>query len=143
MAAHALTIVRQITDVIRHHGTEQGIRYACMALDAPGLDGFTYPGLRLELPEDQLMTGLYGELYSACLDGVMLNETRAREIQRACALIEERCRHLVHYRSLGAAHSAWLRFVRPGVPWARKRRQEWNRFPWTQENHPTPADCYL
>jgi len=143
MAAHALTIARQIDNVIHEHGPGRGVSYARAALDAPGLDGFTYPGLRLDLPGDRLMTGLYGDLYAACFDGVMPDNRRVEKIMRAGARIEERCRHLVHYRTLEAAHSAWQRFVRPGVPWERKRRQEWERFPWTADNHPTPADCYL
>jgi len=157
MAAHSLTIANQILSIIERYKKGEDVypvRYAEMALNAPGLDPITYPCLRMDSPT-LLGPDLYHALYMAANglidangvgnygltdDQLLPPAERIPFIETACKAIAARCAHLAYYRSLEAADSAHRLFIRRGKPYWKKRDRNWRN--WEFKEAPQPESCY-
>ena len=148
MAAHILTICKQIVNKIGEHyqyGSKTTASDVCNyvdgALSAPGTDGISHPSLRLEIQAGtQLGWDLYGALYNAQRGAVdalgvghlgmqdencLAEPLRIPYILQAVGDIMVRCSHLEYYRTLEAADIAYSDYVKRGMPYWKKRRGHW------------------
>jgi hypothetical protein len=160
MAAHALTIAYQIFDRVVEYergkrSADDVVRFAELALDAPGLDSISNPSLRLGTEPG---TDPYTCLYCATNGLVDSNGVhrfgiadadrlpvvdRVEHIMNAVLGIMRACRHLRHYRTLEAVQSAFRTYVKRGAPYWRKRRGTWDRWDDTMDRRPPrPEACY-
>lgn len=127
MAAHGLTIARELVWAYSQRSPEDYLRLAEHALGAPGFDVG---------PSDPTYgnSGFYGQIYRACkgirryghaVDPSWLSEERAVQIVEAATKIAANLAFLDGYGSLEDARAAYDAFVRPGTPHYQERRKRW------------------